>query len=92
MESFNVTPLLPRSMPSRVLLKMLLPRMALPTVVVSPAELPMTTPAQATALQGIRDVALGLASDITAKVAGRTPAADSVARAVDGAAGAEAGR
>jgi len=39
------------------------------------------------ALHSIRDVALGLAADITAKLAGRAPSADRVAFAVDQAAG-----
>jgi F-type H+-transporting ATPase subunit b len=46
--------------------------------------------ARAEAMRGIRDVALGLASDITVKLAGHAPPADSVARAVDMAAGQEA--
>jgi F-type H+-transporting ATPase subunit b len=46
--------------------------------------------ARAEALQGIREVAKGLAADITLKLSGRTPAAESVARAVDSAAGQEA--
>jgi F-type H+-transporting ATPase subunit b len=46
--------------------------------------------ARTEALRGIRDVALGLASDITVKLAGHAPPADSVARAVDMAAGQEA--
>ena len=46
--------------------------------------------ARAAAMQGIRAVALDLAADIATKVAGHTPAADKVARAVDAAAGPEA--
>jgi F-type H+-transporting ATPase subunit b len=41
------------------------------------------------ALHGIRDVALGLATDITVKLAGRAPGADRVAMAVDHAAAQE---
>ena len=43
--------------------------------------------AQEQALKGIRDVALGLAAEITQKLAGHAPAADRVALAVDKAAG-----
>ncbi|HEX4504127.1 MAG TPA: hypothetical protein VH722_00240 [Alphaproteobacteria bacterium] len=43
--------------------------------------------AQERALKSIRDVALGLATDITQKLAGHAPAADRVALAVDKAAG-----
>ena len=39
--------------------------------------------AQAEALRSIRDVAVGLAADITLKVTGRKPGDDSVQRAVD---------
>ena len=39
--------------------------------------------ARAEALKGIRDVALGLATDITVKLAGHAPGADRVALAVD---------
>jgi F-type H+-transporting ATPase subunit b len=46
--------------------------------------------ARAEALQGIREVARGLAADITVKLSGHAPAADSVARAVEDAAGREA--
>jgi F-type H+-transporting ATPase subunit b len=42
-----------------------------------------------TALQSIRDVALGLATDITLKLAGHVPGADRVALAVDHAVGQE---
>ena len=42
------------------------------------------------ALGGLRDVATGLAAEITAKVAGRVPSPESVSRAVDAAASAEA--
>jgi len=42
-----------------------------------------------TALQSIRDVALGLATDITLKLAGHAPGADRVALAVDHAVGQE---
>jgi len=45
--------------------------------------------ARAEALQGIREVAKGLAADITLKLAGSVPAAETVARAVDSAAGQE---
>jgi F-type H+-transporting ATPase subunit b len=45
--------------------------------------------ARGEALKGIRDVALGLAADITQKLAGHTPAADRVALAVDHAVGQE---
>jgi F-type H+-transporting ATPase subunit b len=47
--------------------------------------------AQTNALRSIRDVAVGLAADITAKLAGHAPAADRVAHAVDEAAGRGAG-
>ena len=43
--------------------------------------------AQEQALKGIRDVAVGLAAEITQKLAGRAPGADRVALAVDKAAG-----
>lgn len=43
--------------------------------------------AQEQALKGIRDVALGLAAEITQKLSGHTPAADRVALAVDKAVG-----
>lgn len=46
--------------------------------------------ARAAALDGVREVAAGLASEITTKLTGRAPAPESVARAVDTAAGAEA--
>jgi F-type H+-transporting ATPase subunit b len=46
--------------------------------------------ARVEALHGIREMARGLASDITVKLSGHAPAADSVARAVDMAAGKEA--
>ena len=42
--------------------------------------------ARAAALQGIREVAIGLAADIATKIAGRTPATESVVRAIDEAA------
>jgi F-type H+-transporting ATPase subunit b len=42
------------------------------------------------AMQGIRDVVRGLATDITIRLADRTPAPESVARAVDDASGREA--
>jgi F-type H+-transporting ATPase subunit b len=45
---------------------------------------------RAVALRGIREVAKGLAAEITFKLAGRTPSADSVARAIDSVAGQEA--
>jgi len=47
--------------------------------------------ASAEALKGIRDVAVGLATDITAKLAGHVPGADRVALAVDHAVGQENG-
>ena len=47
--------------------------------------------ARAEALKSIRDVALGLATDITIKLAGRAPGADRVALAVDHAVGQENG-
>jgi F-type H+-transporting ATPase subunit b len=43
--------------------------------------------AQQQALKGIRDVALGLAAEITQKLSGHAPGADRVAHAVDKAAG-----
>lgn len=46
--------------------------------------------ARAAALAGVREVATGLAADITLKLANRAPAAESVARAVERAAGQEA--
>lgn len=46
--------------------------------------------ARKNALAGLRDVTLGLAAEITTKVAGRAPAPESVARAVDAVANAEA--
>lgn len=42
--------------------------------------------ARESALAGIRDVAIGLASEITAKIAGHAPAPESVVRAIDEAA------
>jgi len=42
--------------------------------------------ARDSALGGIREVAIGLAAEITAKVAGRAPAQESVIRAIDAAA------
>jgi F-type H+-transporting ATPase subunit b len=42
--------------------------------------------ARAAALQGLREAAIGLAADITTKVAGRAPAPESVIRAIDEAA------
>ena len=47
--------------------------------------------ARAEALKGIRDVALGLATDITVKLAGHAPTADRVALAVDHAVAQEIG-
>jgi F-type H+-transporting ATPase subunit b len=47
--------------------------------------------ARAEALKGIRDVALGLAADITLKLSGHAPGADRVALAVDHAVGQENG-
>jgi F-type H+-transporting ATPase subunit b len=47
--------------------------------------------ARAEALKGIRDVALGLATDITVKLAGHAPEADRVALAVDHAVAQEIG-
>jgi F-type H+-transporting ATPase subunit b len=47
--------------------------------------------ARVEALKSIRDVALGLATDITVKLAGRAPGADRVALAVDHAVGQENG-
>jgi F-type H+-transporting ATPase subunit b len=47
--------------------------------------------ARAEALKSIRDVAIGLATDITVKLAGRAPGTDRVALAVDHAVGQENG-
>ena len=46
--------------------------------------------AQAVALQGIHDVARSLASEITVKLSGRSPSAESLTRAIQAAAGQEA--
>ncbi|HLG89288.1 MAG TPA: hypothetical protein VKZ79_19085 [Alphaproteobacteria bacterium] len=42
------------------------------------------------ALGGLRDVTMGLAAEITTKIAGRAPSPESVSRAVDAATSAEA--